>query len=114
MFIGRQPSLRLQRLLGHVALWASILVAFPSGGVAPLDVSVIQSAYELEAASGSPLHDAGLRVIEAVCDGAPKDGYLCQVTFLSNDDPSQRLYFDVVVIVRNGRKWIFESGLCKQ
>jgi hypothetical protein len=77
-------------------------------------VSTIQSAYELEAASGSPLHDAGLRVIEAACDGAPKEKYLCQVTFLSNDNPAQRLYFDVVVIVRNGRKWIFESGLCKQ
>jgi hypothetical protein len=97
-----------------LALWASVLIAFPSGALAPPDLSTIQSAYELEAASGSPLHDKGLRLIEAACAGAVRGRYLCQVTFLSNDDPEERLYFDVVAIVRKGREWIFESGLCKR
>jgi len=113
LFIGRPPSLR-RHSIGHAPLWASVLVALPIGGVAPPDVSTLQSAYELEAAGGSPLHDTGLRVIEATCGDAAMERYLCQVTFLSSDDPEQRLYFDVVVIVRDRREWIFKSGLCKR
>jgi hypothetical protein len=91
-----------------------VLVAFPSGGFAPPDARTIQSVYELEAGTGSSLHDAGLRVIDAACGDGAKGRYFCQVTFLSDADVDQRLYFDVIVIVRKGREWIFESGLCKQ
>lgn len=113
MFISNPLDL-LQRMIERAVLWVSVLATLPSGGVAPPDVSTIQSPYEREAASGSSLHDKGLRVIEAVCGDASEERYLCQVTFLSNDDPEQRLYFDVVGLVRNGGGWTLESGLCKR
>jgi hypothetical protein len=95
-------------------LWACALAALSCGVVAPPNVSIIQSAYEREASSGSTLHDKGLRVIEAACDNPAEGKYLCQVTFLSNDDPDQRLYFDIVAVARNDRGWELKSGLCKR
>jgi hypothetical protein len=77
-------------------------------------VSTIQAAYEQEASQGSSLHDKNLRVIEANCDDPTGGRYLCQVTFLSTDDPNQRLYFDVVAVVRGDRGWQLKSGLCKR
>jgi hypothetical protein len=83
--------------------------------VAAPDVAVIQSAYEQEAANGSKLHDRGLRVLEATCThGKASDNFLCQVTFLSKDDPRQRLYFDVVAVARTEKGWELQSGLCKR
>jgi hypothetical protein len=78
------------------------------------NVSIIQSAYESEASNGSRLHDLGLKVIEASCDKPIGDQFLCQVTFLSNDDPSQRLYFDIVAVSRSEQGWELKSGLCKR
>ncbi len=79
------------------------------------DVAVIQSAYEQELSSGSKLHDKGLRVLEASCEhGKASDNFLCQVTFLSKDDPRQRLYFDVVAVARTENGWALQSGLCKR
>jgi hypothetical protein len=66
-------------------------------------VTVIQSAYEREASNGSKLHDRGLRVLEANCESGAAGRFLCQVTFLSNDDPSQRLYFDIVAVARTDK-----------
>jgi hypothetical protein len=40
--------------------------------------------------------------------------FLCQVTFMSKDDPDERLYFDVVAIVRTDAGWELRSGLCKR
>jgi hypothetical protein len=79
------------------------------------DVAIIQSAYEQEATNGSKLHDRGLRVLEASCEhGKASDNFLCQVTFLSKDDPRQRLYFDVVAVARTESGWELQSGLCKR
>jgi hypothetical protein len=78
-------------------------------------MTVIQSAYEREASSGSKLHDKGLQVLKADCDEDGAAGrFLCQVTFLSKDDPNERLYFDIVAVARteNGRG--LKSGLCKR
>jgi len=77
-------------------------------------VSVIQSAYESEASSGSSLHDRGLKVIETSCDKPVDDRFLCQVTFLSADDSNQRLYYDIVAVSRSGSRWELKSGLCKR
>ena len=77
------------------------------------DVATIQAAYEREAASGSTLHDKGLRVIEAKCHDE-SDQFLCEVTFISNDDPAERLYFDIVAISRGRHGWQLKSGLCKR
>jgi hypothetical protein len=104
--------------LSNLILWVCSLFG-ASCGVAPApapapNVAIIQSAYEREAASGSPLHDKGLKVLEAGCD-PPKDGrFLCQITFMSKDDPSQRLYYDVVAVARGSGDWELKSGLCKR
>src|ERR1700731_402591 len=94
-------------------LWACALAGI-SCDVSKPNVALIQSAYEREAANGSKLHDRGLRVLEASCERSTDGRFLCQVTFLSNDDPSQRLYFDVVAVARTDKGWELRSGLCKR
>jgi hypothetical protein len=76
--------------------------------------ATIQAAYEREATPANGRHDKGLRVIEAKCDDGAGGSFLCQVTFLSVDDPEERLYFDVVAVARAGRDWELRSGLCKR
>jgi hypothetical protein len=82
------------------------------------DVSTIQSAYEIGASSSNGLHDSGLRVLEAKChDYAGEragDKFLCEVKFVSTDDPTERLYFDIVAVARNGNQWELTSGLYKR
>jgi hypothetical protein len=94
--------------------WACSLAGLSCGAAAGPNVATIQSAYELESSSGSSLHDKGLKVLEANCDKPVDDQFLCQVTFLSSDDPNQRLYFDVVAVTRSDRGWELKSGLCKR
>jgi hypothetical protein len=53
-------------------------------------------------------------VLEAKCDDGAAGRFLCQVTFLSNDDPDQRLYFDIVAVARTDAGWELKSGLCKR
>jgi len=84
------------------------------GDAAAPTLTGIQAAYEREAANGSALHDKGLKVIEAACDDASNGRFLCQVTFLSADDPTERLYFDVVAVARAAEGWELKSGLCKR
>ncbi len=78
------------------------------------DIATIQSAYNLEASAGSTLHDKGLRVLQARCHDAGAGGFLCEVTFTSQDDPAERLYFDIVAVARAGDGWELKSGLCKR
>lgn len=66
------------------------------------DIAVIQTAYEREASAGSALHDTGLQVLQAKCHDNGADGFLCEVTFISKSDPTERLYFDVVAVARAG------------
>jgi hypothetical protein len=95
-------------------IWACTLIGLSCDASTP-SVALIQSAYEREASSGSTLHDKGLRVLEAKCDDSATAGrFLCQVTFLSNDDPNQRLYFDIVAVARTDTGWELKSGLCKR
>jgi hypothetical protein len=95
------------------ALWACALAKVSCVEAMPT-VATIQAAYTLELSNGSSLHDKGLRIIEASCDRPVGREYLCQVTFLSEGDPTQRLYFDVVAIARSDRGWELKSGLCKR
>jgi len=76
--------------------------------------STIQSAYEREASAANSLHDPGLQVMEASCDGNTNGQFLCQVMYLSKDDPTQRLYFDVLAVVPAGDGFQLKSGLCKR
>jgi hypothetical protein len=78
------------------------------------DAAVIQSAYEREAEAGSKLHDKGLQVLEAKCHDDKANGFLCEVTFISKSDPTERLYFDIVAVARAGAGWALKSGLCKR
>jgi hypothetical protein len=104
-----------QRVFG-IVLWACSLISL-SCECSP-DVSTIQSAYGLEASSGSGLHDNGLKVLESKChDTAGEragENYLCEVKFISTGDPTERLYFDIVAVSRNGNDWKLTSGLCKR
>jgi hypothetical protein len=93
--------------------WVCGLVGLSCGVSAP-DVAAIQSAYEREAASGSKLHDLGLQVLAAKCDGGAKGQFLCEVTFMSKTDPDQRLYFDVISVAVSDERWELRSGLCKR
>jgi hypothetical protein len=101
--------------MGNVSLvaWACAVIGM-SCAESPPDVSIIQSAYEQEASTGSKLHDRGLRVLEASCTSGTAGNFLCQVTFMSKDDPNQRLYFDVVAVARTADGWQLRSGLCKR
>jgi hypothetical protein len=97
------------RLVG----WICTLVAISCQPVP--DLAVIQSAYEREASGDNTLHDKGLQVLQAKCHGNDdSDKFLCEVTFMSKDDPAQRLYFDIVAIARTGDGWELKSGLCKR
>jgi hypothetical protein len=94
-------------------LWTCALVGLSCEATVP-SAAVIQSAYERESSSGSKLHDLGLRVLDAKCDDGVTGRFLCQVTFLSKDDPDQRLYFDIVAVARTDAGWALKSGLCKR
>ena len=93
--------------------WMCTLIGVACGAVP--DIAIIQTAYEREASAGNALHDKGLQVLEAKChepNGA--DAFLCEVTFISKSDPTERLYFDIVAVVRVRDGWQLKSGLCKR
>ena len=69
---------------------------------------------EHEASAGSTLHDNGLQVLQTKCHDDSADKFLCEVTFISKSDPTERLYFDIVAVARAGGSWELKSGLCKR
>lgn len=93
-------------------VWACSLVALSCASEP--DISSIQRAYEREASAGSALHDRGLKVIRAKCHDDSADKFLCEVTFISAGDQTERLYFDIVAVARVGNAWELKSGLCKR
>lgn len=95
-----------------VAGWICTLVAALCGA-AP-DIAAIQTAYEREESAGNALHDEGLEVLQAKCHDGTADAFLCEVTFVSKSDPTERLYFDIVAVTRTGDGWQLKSGLCKR
>jgi hypothetical protein len=98
-----------------IAVWACAIVALECNVGAVPNLPSIQAAYDREVTSGSKLHDKGLKVLEAKCDDRRSDGrFLCQVTFMSTEDPSQRLYFDIVAVAPVPDGWELKSGLCKR
>ena len=95
-------------------IWACMLIGLSCDASTP-SVALIQSAYEQEASNGSTRHDKGLKVLKATCDEDGAAGrFLCQVTFLSKEDPNERLYFDIVAVARTENGWELKSGLCKR
>jgi hypothetical protein len=94
--------------------WACLLVGLSCPADSTPDMSTIQAAYDREQSAGSKLHDNGLQILQAKCDDGATGRFLCQVTFLSRDDPSQRLYFDIVAVARTDGGWELKSGLCKR
>jgi hypothetical protein len=96
----------------RAAVWACSLVGLACDPVP--NVATIQTAYDREAAAGSTLHDKELQVLKAKCHYNSPDRFLCEVTFISKTDPSERLYFDIVAVARNQDGWDLKSGLCKR
>lgn len=92
--------------------WICALVGMGCGSLP--NVAVIQSAYDREALAGSKLHDKDLQVLQSKCHDDGTDKFLCEVTFISRSDPSQRLFFDIVAVARAADGWELESGLCKR
>jgi hypothetical protein len=90
--------------------WLCALVAMSCNSIP--DIAAIQSAYELEAFTGTTLHDKGLQVLKAKCHDDGTDTFTCELTFISKGDP-ERPYFDIVSVVRAGEGWVLKSGLCK-
>ena len=95
---------------------AGLLCYLLAVGCPPMpDVAGIQTADESEASAGSKLHDKGLKVLDAKCHDQQSGQFLCEVTFISTNDESERLYFDVVAVKRvEGKGWELKSGLCKR
>jgi hypothetical protein len=96
----------------RAAVWACSLIGLACDPVP--NTAVIQTAYDREAGAGSTLHDKELQVLEAKCHDSSPDRFLCEVTFISKTDPSERLYFDIVAVARNRDGWELKSGLCKR
>jgi hypothetical protein len=96
----------------QAVVWACSLVGLSCNSVP--DMAIIQTAYEREASSGSTLHDKGLRVLQAKCHDDFTDRFLCEVMFVSNSDPNERLYFDIVAVARTADGFELKSGLCKR
>lgn|SRR5579864_4138225 len=79
------------------------------------NAAIIQQAYEQEAPSSGVRHDKGLQIVDASCDHGDASGrFLCQVSFVSEDDPAKRLYFDIVSASHTDKGWTLTSGLCKR
>ena len=91
--------------------WVCAVVGISCGTVP--DIDAIQTAYEREAGSGSTLHDKGLQILRSRCHDSSADRFLCEVMFISKNDPAERLYFDIVAVTRIGDGWQLKSGLCK-
>jgi len=77
------------------------------------DAAAVQNAYQREAASGDKRHDQGLHVREAKCSPDASNRYVCWITFVSDADANQRLYFDAVSLARENGRWTLKSGLCR-
>ncbi len=92
--------------------WVCALVGMSCDAVP--DVAVIQTAYEREASAGSKLHHKDLKVLQSKCHDDGTDRYLCEVTFISQSDPTERLFFDIVAVARTADGWELKSGLCKR
>jgi hypothetical protein len=97
--------------LSNATLWICSLVGLLCGAVP--DVSIVQTAYEREAFSGSSVHDKGLKVLKTKCHDDVGGRFLCEVMFVSDGDPTGRLYFDIVAVARTQDGWTLQSGLCK-
>ena len=99
-----------------LAIWlCSTVGAECNLGTVP-NLMIIQAAYDREVTNTNSLHDKNLKVLEAKCEDKRPDGrFLCQVTYLSTEDPTQRLYFDIVdVAPLPSGGWELKSGLCRR
>ncbi len=99
-------------MFAGLILWACTMAGLSCGSVP--NASIIQTAYANEAPNSGVRHDKGLRIVDASCDNGKEGRFLCQVSFLSEDDPDQRLYFDIVSAAHTDQGWVLTSGLCKR
>jgi len=95
----------------QAAQWICALVALSCGSTP--GAAVIQSAYDRERTADTKLHDDSLQVLQAKCRDDGTDKYLCDITFISKNDPVERPFFDIVAVARVRDGWELKSGLCK-
>jgi hypothetical protein len=69
------------------------------------NAAIIQAAYGRAAPDSRLRHDKGLRIIEATCDNDVNGRFQCRVSFVSEADPDQRLYFGIVSATQTDRGW---------
>jgi hypothetical protein len=93
-------------------VWACTMAGLSCASVP--NATIIQTAYEQEAPNSGVRHDKGLRVVDASCDKGVEGRFLCQVSFVSDDDHDQRLYYDIVSTAHTDQGWTLTSGLCKR
>ena len=91
-------------------VWLCPLVGFACDSTP--DLSVLQAAYERETSTGSSLHEKGLKLLKTKCRDDAGQQFLCEVTFTSTADLSERLYFNVVTVARTNGGWELKSELC--
>jgi len=77
------------------------------------DTGVVQATYDFESSFGNPAHDKGLRIIQARCMKGEAAAFICFVSFMSEQDPDQRIYNSATEIARVGQSWLLKSSLCK-
>jgi hypothetical protein len=78
------------------------------------DLGVVQATYDFEESFGNPAHDKGLKIMQARCMKGGEAAYICFVSFMSEQDPDQRIYNSATEIARVGNIWLLKSGLCKR
>jgi hypothetical protein len=87
----------------------------------PPDTVAVQSAYDAEKTSGSPLHRDDLLIQSAQCTVMEEQRYGCQVSYVRKSAAAGRLYFDVISLgPQSGGQsggqaagWKLLSGLCR-
>jgi hypothetical protein len=52
--------------------------------------------------------------LQSKCHENGSDEFLCEITFVSKNDPAERLYFDIVAVAPREGGWELKSGLCKR
>ena len=99
-------------MFAGIFLWACTMAGLPCETTP--NAAIIQAAYERAAPDSGVRHDKGLRIVEATCDHGVNGRFLCQVSFVSEADSDQRLYFDIVSAAQTDQGWTLTSGLCKR
>jgi hypothetical protein len=103
--------MRARVVVAALMCWASV----PAHASVP-DAHAVQRAYERAKSDedSNPKHVYELAIQAAKCSPLESDSnYMCQIDFVRKDQPTGRLYFEVVTLAARQGDWVLLSGLCK-